>query len=1305
MNRTSTLILISLIGLIAVSMWGNFGSFAAGGETKTQVRSTSQAQSEDVAAPTSQTPDEDTDVDPDFGKFGKNMDPETYLRKRDEFIARLRGVDFEHPERNDPTARGRAIRLMEAQETRILGQKLLSMVSSGFTPNSGGSAWTELGPNPIPNGQTQTSIFAVSGRVTAIEIDPTDSNKVYVGTAQGGVYRSTDGGATWTAIFDNAQSLAIGALALAPSNTNILYIGTGEANGSADCFAGVGLYRIDNAKTTAGALGDLQGPINPSITNGITYKAFNGRAISRILVLPTDPAVVFVGTAGGVIGIGGEPPLGNSIPPLGLRGLYRSSNATSAPDSVTFERVKVSVSNACFDTPCTGNRNINDMVFDPADATGNTLIVWQAGINTAGDGGIWRSTNARAVPASTVTFTQTFQTTATTTGTGRGALAIYPSTPQSVIYAASGESAATTLCGSSTQKGALRVSIDGGQTWSPILPGGGGFCGTQCGYNIGLDVRPGATAATTDDIVYVGGNTGSTNCQRIVGKSTDGGATAFARIDNGLHADTHVIKIDPNNPNVIYTGNDGGIFKSTDGGTTWASLNNSGFRATQFMSIALHPTDRNFSIGGTQDNGTNMLQPAASWNRIDFGDGGFALVDQNAADTSNVVMYHTYFNQANSLIGYVEADNVAGAHDGVWNFRGCGNGTTPANGITCADAVNFYAPLAQGPGNPNTVYYGTDRLYRSADKGVTNTVVSQNPVVPSVPISSIAISPQDDNYRLIGLNNGALFFTTNGSATLTSLDPVGAGGVIPDFYVGRVMFDPNDKNTAYVSLGGFANGTSAAQSHVWKVTNLASSPVLTSINGTGANILPDVPVNAFAIDPNNSNRLFAGTDIGVYNSSDGGVNWTPFGSGLPRVAVFGMAIQNPNRLLRIATHGRGMWEIPLGAPTTVQFSSSNYSVNEGAGSVTINVSRSGDTTGASTIDYRTTDNDTFTVNCGAKNGQAFGRCDFATVVGTLTFAAGETSKSFTVPIIDDGWAEGAETFGVALSNVTGATLGAQSTAIVTITDNETVDQPNPILQTNSTGVDFFVRQHYLDFLSREPEPGQPWSAILNGCGSQFNTDPNSPSAGCDRITVSGAFFGSPEFKTKGFYVIGMYRVALNRLPTYVEFAQDLASVAGTTAAETFAKRAGYANNFFQRTEVANIYGPMTNAPFVNALMSGAQGQNYNLTTIHTTDPANPDTGGKVTLTTTDLINGLTGATLTRAQVLRAIAQSDEITLQAEALNAFVASQYYGYLRRTPDTSGFNNWVNYLKANPNDFRTMVNGFVNSNEYRLRFGPVQ
>jgi hypothetical protein len=384
-------------------------------------------------------------------------------------------------------------------------------------------------------------------------------------------------------------------------------------------------------------------------------------------------------------------------------------------------------------------------------------------------------------------------------------------------------------------------------------------------------------------------------------------------------------------------------------------------------------------------------------------------------------------------------------------------------------------------------------------------------------------------------------------------------------------------------------------------------------------------------------------------------------------------------------------------------SAASYAAGEGGGSASIVVTRS-DSSGAASVDYRTTDTDTFTVGCADKVnnlGSAYGRCDFATVVGTLSFAAGETSKTILVPVVDDSYAEGNETFNLVLSNPSVGTLGLAN-ATVTINDNESADGTNPMLLTTDPGIAFFVRQHYLDFLGREPEVGEPWSNVLRNCGNQFNTDPASPSAGCDRITVSGAFFGSPEFKSKGIYVIDFYRVAFNRLPTYSEFSVDLASITGATAAETNAKRATFANNFVLRPEFVNgppnAYGAMSNSTYVTTLMG-----RYGLSSIMTPDPANPDGAAKVTLTTNDLTNALNGSTLTRAQVLRAIVQSDEVTGNFEAVNAFVASQYYGYLRRTPDTGGFNGWVTYLTNNPSDFRTMVNGFVNSTEYRLRFGP--
>ena len=373
---------------------------------------------------------------------------------------------------------------------------------------------------------------------------------------------------------------------------------------------------------------------------------------------------------------------------------------------------------------------------------------------------------------------------------------------------------------------------------------------------------------------------------------------------------------------------------------------------------------------------------------------------------------------------------------------------------------------------------------------------------------------------------------------------------------------------------------------------------------------------------------------------------------------------------------------------TIQFSAANYQVGEADGRATLTVTRSGDTSGPSTVDYHTTDTDTFTVGCADttnNHGSAYARCDFATVVGTLQFAAGETSKTITVPIIDDAHVEGNETFQVVLANSTGATLGTPATATVTIQDNDQTGAANPIFQSP-----FFVRQQYLDFLSREPDTGgfNAWLNVLNNCAN-VNNDP-----ACDRILVSQSFFGSPEFQLKGFYVFRFYKVAFNRLPEYLEIIPDMSFVAGATSAEVFQRKAQLAVIFTGRQEFQTAYGSLTNSAYVTALLN-----RYQLTQVTTPDPADPDGTTKMTLTSADLIGKLNTNTLTRAQVFRAIADSDQVNA-AEFNNAFVAMQYYGYLRRKPEAAGYQAWLNVLQGG--DIRTMVNGFMNSAEYRLRFG---
>ena len=389
---------------------------------------------------------------------------------------------------------------------------------------------------------------------------------------------------------------------------------------------------------------------------------------------------------------------------------------------------------------------------------------------------------------------------------------------------------------------------------------------------------------------------------------------------------------------------------------------------------------------------------------------------------------------------------------------------------------------------------------------------------------------------------------------------------------------------------------------------------------------------------------------------------------------------------------------------TLKFGTPTYTAPESTRDVAIEVTRMGDTTGPASVDFMTVD-DPAAVPCdpnardGGGNpfphGTAYARCDYATTLDTISFAAGETQKTIAIPLIDDVHIEGNETVQLRLLNPVGGVLGSQTTATLTITDNDTGPATNPIFANA-----FFVRQQYLDFLSREPEQSgfDAWLRVLDGCPDVNNVDPNSPSAGCDRITVSAAFFGSQEFQLKGTFVYRFYKVAFGRLPAYDEFTPDLRQVTGQTAAEVFAKKAAYANAFAQRQEFTNAYGQRTNAEYVTTLLG-----RYQLSAITTPDPANPDGTQKVTLTRDDLINRLNGTqqpVMTRAQVLRAIADSNEVAA-AEFNRAFVAMQYYSYLRRTPEDAGYNAWLAVLQRGES-FRTMVNGFMNSTEYRLRFG---
>jgi hypothetical protein len=345
--------------------------------------------------------------------------------------------------------------------------------------------------------------------------------------------------------------------------------------------------------------------------------------------------------------------------------------------------------------------------------------------------------------------------------------------------------------------------------------------------------------------------------------------------------------------------------------------------------------------------------------------------------------------------------------------------------------------------------------------------------------------------------------------------------------------------------------------------------------------------------------------------------------------------------------------------------------DEGAGRASVVVTRSGDHTTAVSVNYATSDPAGIT-NCDVVNGIASSRCDYITSISTLRFASGEISKTISIPLVDDSYHEGSESFTITLSNPGGASLGSPSTATITIADNDATTGPNPI-----DGTDFFVRQHYLDFLNREPDPPgfRGWRDILNNCKSGDTT--------CDRIEVSSRFFRSAEFQERGYFIYRFYSVALGRKPNYAEFIPDLAKVSGfLTADELEANKVAFIQEFMTRQEFQTRYGSLTDpTTYVDALLSTAGLPNH------------PSRGTWIT--------GLANGTLTRLQVLRQLAESIE-AYNKFYTQAFVVMQYFGYLRRDPD-SLYLKWIDIMNGNGGDYRSMVNGFVNSAEYRKRFGP--
>jgi len=719
-------------------------------------------------------------------------------------------------------------------------------------------SWTPLGPGNV------------GGRTRGLVIDP-NGTTMYAGGAAGGVWKSTNAGASWTPTTDLIANLAVSSLAMDPTNPSILYAGTGEGYFQLDAVRGNGIFKTTNAAGTWTQL--------PSTATA------DFRFVNRIVLSPNDPARVYAATRTGV---------------------FRSLDGGGAWTKVL--------------TPTT-TTGCTDLVIRTDQATDSMLAACGAG--SAVQGTVYRNTDAGAGGV----WSAVLGAAQGETAMARTSLAIARSN-QNVVYAA----AASNTASGDFKLGGLHAvfrSTDGGQTWearvrntstpklNTVLFSNAVFAfNTECGFGPTTFLNQGwydnvvAVDPVDAERVWLGGID--------LFRSDDGGANwglasywwAATSNPHYAHADHHAIVFHPgyngSTNKTMFNGSDGGIFQTTDAraavatgttaacsvnntGVAWTNLNN-GYAVTQFYHGLPYPGGTTY-FGGTQDNGTVRGTDGSgpnAWSRIQGGDGGYVAIDPG-----------------NTSVLYAEFTAIS--------IRKSVNGGTSfvdaVNGITEPDAdFLFIVPFIMDPTNAQRLWTGGFSMWRTADGAGTWTQASTT-LCGSKSVSAVAVAPTNPNRVISGMSDGCINRTTSGTtstgATAWSVSrPPGTTGA----FVSWLAFDPTNENIVYATYSTFG------VPHVWKSTD--GGATWASIDGTGVARIPDVPVHTLVVDPTNSARLFVGTDVGVFTSDDGGTTWAVENTGFANVITEALAIANVGATPHVFafTHGRGVWRVPAAAP-------------------------------------------------------------------------------------------------------------------------------------------------------------------------------------------------------------------------------------------------------------------------------------------------------------------------------------------------------------------------------------------------------
>jgi photosystem II stability/assembly factor-like uncharacterized protein len=700
----------------------------------------------------------------------------------------------------------------------------------------GGRNWLPLGPSVVLEGQTVGS-QPVAGRVSGVAVAP-GAQIVYVASAAGGVFRSDDGGTSWRSLMDGfdldptnfaSASLACGAIAIDPADPDRVYVGTGEGD----------THRMFDSRVV-NALPAYRG-IGPICTDdggntwlteptGAGSPTLAGEAFFALAVDPEDRENVLAATT---------------------EGLYQRVPRTGGSHEWVRRRSEV---------------HSSVVVASSGGTTRFFAAEWGEGVFHSSDGATWNGTGS-GFP---------------TTNVGRVALGVQPNRINRV-YAYVAATDGSLL-------GVYRLDSIGG-SWKklsnvpPVLPG------EQGDYNLTIAVDP-----MDENVIYLGGDYADVNpfpgsvWRCTVESSSSGFRVSQSRsIGTHAHADVHVLVHSPGDPDELWCGGDGGLFLNRDPKDTGEfTSQNDGLSCLCSNFIGQHPTDPSILFTGLQDNGTARSSHGAVWNHVNYGDGGYCLVNWHDPDQVLVFANGTVYR---STSGGKTHDDWSARWEFPWATMTQPIVGTPFDADSPADA-KF---VAVGAGRQ--VFVSRDF---AASWPTTIALPSQSDRIFALAFASTA--------RLfIGTTSGKVFVAnrTGNNWSLTRLDdasagPLGLVGLITD-----VAIDWADDNldSVYVTFGGMGDPR-----RVWRFDGTAWE----DRSGTGgANSLLDVEHNALVVDPTAPQNLYVGADIGVWHSPDAGANWAPLQNGLPDAPVFDLQLHATQRLLRAATYGRGVYELAL----------------------------------------------------------------------------------------------------------------------------------------------------------------------------------------------------------------------------------------------------------------------------------------------------------------------------------------------------------------------------------------------------------